>query len=142
MTGFTHYNDGEKGEGRGRSQEEEAGAGGLEELAQLGRKIGGEVDSAVADQLARDFAEFLKSRGAENAAAETVKPESLFTRLDRIRKEDELARAAQQSELVPGAVVGRGPAGHTTDGASSRHDGNPRGEAGKGADDQRSDDPG
>jgi hypothetical protein len=117
----------------------------LEELAQLGRKIGSEADEAEADQLAAEFAEFLKNRGKGDVAAAAVKPESLFTRLERIRMETEalkLAKAAQRSEVAPSADVGKGPAGQSAGGASSRRDGNPKGEAGKGADDQRSDDPG
>jgi hypothetical protein len=142
MTGFTNYNDSDEKRGGDKSQEEAAATGELEELAHMGRKIGGGPDNADTDQLARDFAEFLKSRGMNEAEATTFQPESLFARLDRIRRESELARAAQQLDMGPGAAVGKGPAGHTADGASRRRDGDPKGDAGKGADNQRSDDPG
>jgi hypothetical protein len=145
MTGFTNYHDGDESMDCGKSHEEAEATGDLDDLAQLGRKIGGEKEDAAAAQLAKDFAEFLRSRGGGDAAAEMVKPESLFNRMDRIRRETEavkLAKAAQRSEVAPGADVGKGSAGYTTVGASNRRGGDPKGEAGKGADDQRSDDPG
>jgi hypothetical protein len=145
MTGFTQYNDDGGGQGGNTNKADAEESGGWEELAEMGRKIGSEGGDATVDQLAKDFAEFLKSRGRKAEADEVEKSGSLLTQLDSIRMETEalkLARAAQRSEMAPGADVGKGPAGQTAGGASSRRDGNPKGEAGKGADDQRSDDPG
>jgi hypothetical protein len=136
MTGFMNF-DGNDNTATGvdnAEAEAEATTQDMAWLAALGRNIGTDTDVKA------EFLAFLQSRSSAAFSGDVLKPESAAGRLHRVTQ----GRAQQSGTLHAGphVGVGEGSVGQPQVGQSRRGHGDPRGETGKNADDQRADDPG
>jgi hypothetical protein len=134
MTGFTNFG-GEDAEAEGVGMAEEASLE-MAWLAALGRSIGNDSDVKA------EFLAFLQSRLSAAFGGDVLRTKSASERLGRVMHGAEHGQQSGTHHAGPHVGVGEGSVRQPQYGQSLRGHGDPKGETGEGADDQRADDPG